>query len=365
MNAVPVSAIFAAAAALSGEVVDPNGSGSTAFVPDADTLARLTARLNEHLPKIWNAAAWPEVTHTEQWRMFGAAWFTAGISPVRGQVVIDPEANLPYLCLATPVAAPGVGLVVPPVSDTTKWLQLRSNYSEFQEWSASGVFTAGTVVRYQAQASGQWYVGLYVAAIAPSQGSTPPTPVPGLAPSSSGWLRIDTLPLVFTIPAGVGDILNVYPQDPREYRVDPLLYTLNDQGVRVAGNPGSAWFTYRDLCPYLFGAPWDEAANYVAGSQIYFVTGGVGDFYEVLSDTVAGQSPVTDPLLFERVEIPRRFAVYLGAKVAADWLRWDGQSEKASDPEAAALLEWDRLFLQLRQQKQARPMNVRTRGFQP
>ena len=366
MPSIPASAIFAAAAALAGEMVDPAGTGSTVFVPDADTLARLTARLNEHLPAIWNAQTWDDVTRVAQWRLFNAAWFTPQIIPAQEQVVIDPDGNLAYLCLRTPVPSPGVGLVVPPLSDTTKWIQLRPRYTEFQDWTASGIFTAGTVVRYQQSSGGAWYEGYYVATRDVPQGITPPSPVPApVTPVGGDWLRLDNRSLAFAKPDGVGDIVNVHAQDPRVYVTDPLAYSLTSDGVLVAGYPASAWFTYRLLCPYLWGAPFDASAAYQVGDQVFYVAGASGDFYEVLGTTTPGQTPENAATLFAKVEIPQRFGRYLAAKVAADWLRWDGQVEKAGDQDNDANRELDRLHFNFtRQQRQARRLPVVGRPYE-
>lgn len=361
MDAIAASALLAGAAALAGEMVDP---ATGTFTPDADTLARFTARLTVRLPKVWNANRWPEVTPVRQWRLFNAPWFTDGIGlPQREWKVIDREGNRVYLCLATPVSSPSLGLVVPPLTDATRWLPLAPEYPEAVEWSPSVDYEAGTVVRYQAKnSSGAWYEGLYVAAINPLVGSPPPSPASEFEIVSNQWIRVDTLSLLFQKPSGVGDILDVHPMDPRVYRCDPLTYELRDGGILVCGYPASAWFTYRLAPPVLHGAPLDTSASYAVGAQVYWQSGTVGDFYTVKTATVPGETPATSALKFTKIEIPRLFAQYLIAAVSADWLRWDGQVEKSSDQEAAAATELDRLHDNfVRQQKQQHKLPVRTR----
>jgi hypothetical protein len=144
-----------------------------------------------------------------------------------------------------------------------------------------------------------------------------------------------------------------------------LNFQLVDAAVRVEGDPGSATFRYRLECPTLMGDPLDEEAGYEAGAQVYFTlpdAAATGDFYVCLGSALAGETPISKPELWRRIELPYLFGPYLKRGVHADWCELDGQNEKAGVASLAAFerlqLEYDKIE---RQQRQQEPWTVATR----
>lgn len=341
---VHASTLLKAAAALAGEVI-VGGE----FAPDDDVVARFTARLSLHLPEIWNANAWTDITVTE--RRAWQHWFKAGTEYGLGAAVVDYTTGRRWISL---LDGNTLGL-----DDASAWWALQWGITP-DAYDATAASAVGDVL-FWPETPPWWYVCRVAAAA-------------GVLPSDTDhFARIgNRIPAEFffdnTLEADdaggpMGDVLRVTVGDPG---TDPdtceYKFTLNTRGVRVAGDPGSAWFTYRLPVPELGGASvWTAGETYAIGAQVYYHAGGVGDFYDVLDVTVAGESPASTPDKFSVVEIPKLFAVWLTAKVGADWLRWDGGTDKAGDQEQAAGLELDRLHLNLeRKQCQVGRLPVRT-----
>jgi hypothetical protein len=64
-------------------------------------------------------------------------------------------------------------------------------------------------------------------------------------------------------------------------------------------------------------------------SQVYFESGGVGDWYTCLSQASNGQSPASHPSKWERVELPQFLATLVGDLAVAYMQRGEGQSDKS------------------------------------
>lgn len=129
-------------------------------------------------------------------------------------------------------------------------------------------------------------------------------------------------------------------------------------GVQCLGASGVVWVGFRRVAPVLIGDTYDATTAYTAGQQVYFESGGVGNFHDCVAATTAGQSPSTHAGKWARVVIPLRFAPYLSRALFADWLTSQGQADKAGYYEqwAGALLaeEADKLYRQQGQQQRLR-----------
>lgn len=102
---------------------------------------------------------------------------------------------------------------------------------------------------------------------------------------------------------------------------------LSENGVQVLTPSTSAWIEYKQVCPQLKGDFIDLTLAYPAVGQIYFSD---GNFYDVLSTTAAGDTPVTQPTEFSVVQIPLIFSRYLQLGIYSDFLKVDGQEDKSN-----------------------------------
>jgi len=170
-------------------------------------------------------------------------------------------------------------------------------------------------------------------------------------------------PLVDTFQRPMEEVFGVWLDRSSCVGSASLGFALDESAVRVEGDPGSAWFRYRPLCPELTGDPWDEEAAYTIDQQAYYTDAvGVGDFWICLGEVTQGQAPGSDPLLWRKIEIPYIFGPYLARSLHADWYELDGQSDKSA---AALTSANERIQLELdkieRQQRQQEPWTVTTR----
>ena len=97
-------------------------------------------------------------------------------------------------------------------------------------------------------------------------------------------------------------------------------------------------------------------------SQILFEdSDGITNFWKNVIATSPGQSPDSSPDSWELIEIPEIFFNYAVYSSYADWLRMDGQTDKASSADALAQRKMDdESDKQERQQGWIAPMNVYT-----
>jgi len=133
-----------------------------------------------------------------------------------------------------------------------------------------------------------------------------------------------------TAPVGLGTVLAVSTADPRlSTRLSAVTWFLSSDGVQVYTG-SSVWIAHRLRCPVLRGAVFDATSVYAVGRQVYFssTTGPTpGNFYDVVTLTTAGQTPLTHAAKFSLVQIPRIFDRYLQQAAFADWLKSEDNTE--------------------------------------
>jgi hypothetical protein len=149
------------------------------------------------------------------------------------------------------------------------------------------------------------------------------------------WLPITSfdhyVPWDQTGQTALGTVVAVTQLDPRlTEKPKPMDYEVCDLGIRVKRGTNRPWLSFIRRPPSLFGAVWDSSAAYALADQVYFTNAtGVGNFYDALAATTAGQSPTTDPTKWAKTEIAERLSQWLSFGMYADYLIADGQNEKA------------------------------------
>jgi hypothetical protein len=138
--------------------------------------------------------------------------------------------------------------------------------------------------------------------------------------------------------AAIGTVLGCWASNPRVYvkgqastSADAIEWWLSENGVQVVTSTRkSVWLEYRVRTPNLKGVTWAAASTYTGGfSQVYYSDAATpGNFYDCVTTTAAGESPVTTPAKWSLVEIPRRFEQHLVYAATRDWLLSQGQAEK-------------------------------------
>lgn len=124
------------------------------------------------------------------------------------------------------------------------------------------------------------------------------------------------------------------------------------------------YLDYRSRVPNYTGGTFNAGIVYTFGQQFYYMdtVTGFSDYYSITTAaTTAGQTPNTNPTLFQALTIPYAFYDYSAESAYADWLRSEGQTAKGQIQDGAAedmmMTEFDRLE---RQQGIIMPWRVQT-----
>lgn len=181
------------------------------------------------------------------------------------------------------------------------------------------------------------------------------------------------------VPSDCGELLSVYDQDPRlTTRARLLKYFLYSSSstdyINLIDQVTPVYLEYKVKASALFGDAYSASSAYSVGAQVYFDTSTnsgsfvpgttaapAGNLYNCIVATSAGQSPVTTPASWSKVEIPYFCSDFLSRACLADFLRSEGQFEQAivaeNEAEKALEREVDKV---LREQGQIRRANVFT-----
>lgn len=146
------------------------------------------------------------------------------------------------------------------------------------------------------------------------------------------------------------------------YLLTPSGITTTTSGM--AGVLANPVYIYYRVAPFsYFGAAWTAILTYAIGDIVQFTnaTSGVINYYTCLAATTAGQSPVTNPSSWQLNWIPDILFQYCVYKGYADWLRTDGQFDKANAQEGLAQTILENEFdTQEREMGMSAPLRVQT-----
>lgn len=155
----------------------------------------------------------------------------------------------------------------------------------------------------------------------------------------------------FTPAADADEILAVFDKNPLSTsRAVPQTYTLYYDGVeKIVVHLESGYYVYRMKCPELTGDLYSTTVSYSVGAQVYFDEGsgtGVympvegkphkGNFYNCVLPTLAGETPLTHPSKWVKVQVPYVFGTYMAWGSTANWLVSEGMVQEAAVIEAKA-----------------------------
>jgi len=138
-------------------------------------------------------------------------------------------------------------------------------------------------------------------------------------------------------------------------------WTLTADGIQLLGQTTvtGVWVYYRKQCPTFSGSDYSASATYAVGDSMYYTdASNKGNFYVCLSATTAGQNPDSNASKWERQELPYDFFEYVVHSAYADWLRSDGQNDKAAQADEYAKDLQDAATLKLERQQRFVPQLV-------
>lgn len=96
-------------------------------------------------------------------------------------------------------------------------------------------------------------------------------------------------------------------------------------------------------------------------TQVYFESGGVGNWYDCIAVTVAGESPLTAPEKWRVIEVPQALEKPIIDLALAHLHRGEGQSDKALAEVRMQEADIDRVILLHADQGHLTQPNVFTR----
>lgn len=146
-------------------------------------------------------------------------------------------------------------------------------------------------------------------------------------------------------PAG-GKVLAVFRDDPRGEENPRQLFFTRHEGERVwikTRNLGyDAWVFYRPPSPPLAAVVDDGETARQTGDLVYFDN--PGDVYQAAVNAAAGSNPVDNEEDWTRVPVPAIAQRWLTHAIYADWLRDQGENDKAGVEERLAESRMEQLM---------------------
>jgi hypothetical protein len=367
-------------------------AGFTYSTLPADLALRLRGHISRRLREIWECEYWPELTRTQE-RHYRADW-AAGTTYAAGTEVFfkgSGAAQLSYyqsLRSGMPLTISILTRV-----GTLAWAVTATNHGlNTGDWvTVTGVTPTGFNLTAQITRTGAAIFNYTLAADPGSNGSgtmrASPNPASSTGATCLGWwypcqssysgttwalgtafaqgdvvyyavdnnyyvchtastgnLPTDTSYFGPVIPfdkyiayeqtgqTAIGEVRDVFNADPRVNRLfTPANWTLSTNGVQVPDGPATVWLEFRTRFKPLIGSDYSASTAYAVGDQILFnSSGSVLNFYECVTATSAGESPNTHASKWSIIEIPYLFQPYLVNGAYADFLKMDGQMDKAA-----------------------------------
>lgn len=170
--------------------------------------------------------------------------------------------------------------------------------------------------------------------------------------TQSGGDEGNYIPLANQSPT-ICDVFAVWNRSPKssQAQVD-LTWTLTENGIQIAENVSTAWVWYRRVPPVWEGELYDVNTSYPANIQAYDPA--LGNFYfakSAITGDGTDKSPNTQNALWSFVNVPEIFMDYLIRGTYADYLRHNGELDRARVAESDARDVLDHELLKLHTQQ--------------
>lgn len=160
----------------------------------------------------------------------------------------------------------------------------------------------------------------------------------------------------------IGEVFNVWNKSPKanQDQVEMTWY-LSENGIQISESTTPVWVYYRKTPIELTGEQYSQSTSYVSGDQAYDTT--LKDFYVANQAVASGadNSPNTQPSYWDKVSIPKIFEDYLIRGAVSDYLRHNGEYDRAriAEKDASDVIEHEILKLQ-KTQGQTTRIEVKT-----
>jgi len=158
----------------------------------------------------------------------------------------------------------------------------------------------------------------------------------------------------------ISEVFAVYTKSPKANQdVEELTWYLSENGIQIAQNNATVHVYFRKVPPTLTGDLYSQSTSYVSGDQAYDNTN--KNFYTANTSHSSGSdnSPYNRPSGWDLVSIPAIFQDYLIRGTYSDYLRHNGELDRARVAEADARDVLDHELFKLHQQQgQTTRLNV-------
>jgi hypothetical protein len=282
---------------------------------------------SDRLQRIWEARDWVEIKPVEK-RYFRDLYASA-TSYAAGAEVFYAGPRAYYQMLRTggvsgqaPATLSGTW-----IPNLAYWAECQTEYTA-DEYEASATYVQGDQVYYSVT---DRYYQLFAA-----------TSTGNLPTDTSKWGVLTPfdryVAYAQTGLTAFDQAFAAYDRDPElDGRARALTAFQSELGLQVMDDVPWAWVDFRRRVPSLSGDTWDSTATYAVGDQAYFSSGTArGNFYDCITATSAGESPLTAAAKWSLVQIPFAFRGWLIHGAAADYARPDGNLSIADREEALA-----------------------------
>jgi hypothetical protein len=301
-------------------------------LPTTDQFPKFRIGLDLALGHCWRSEWWPDLMLAEE-RYFRANWLAATVYGKTTEIY-DSATQGYYQCLRTGVTGAGQSpTTTAGVERSAYWARCRSTYSG-NNWVVGTAYAVGEVRFYPVT---NRYYQCHTAHT--SSG----TLVPDATGGSENWgVLTPFLRTISKTQSGqtvIGDCFDIKNIDPRpSQRWASLDWDNVADAILVRGEPTRVWVQFRIKRPRLKGNYYSAALVYTPGQQIYFDNAGtqVGNFYDCVTTTVAGESPSTTAAKWTVVQIPDFFYGALVHRGVSKMLVAEGQDDRANVPAAFA-----------------------------
>ena len=158
----------------------------------------------------------------------------------------------------------------------------------------------------------------------------------------------------------IGEVFAVYTKSPKANQdVEELTWYLSENGIPSAEINTTVHVYFRKVPPEISGDLYSQSTAYSSGNQVYDKT--QGNFYEANQSVASGSdnSPSAQPTYWDLVSVPAIFQDYLIRGGYSDYLRHNGELDRARVAEADARDVLDHELFKLHtQQGQTTRLNV-------
>lgn len=285
-----------------------------------ETALRLRGHISRRFRSAWECDYWPELTRTQERRYradyYGGTTYSAPTATTSTEVFYPATLAYYQVLRASTGNVPATFSSGAYTTNTAYWYAAQSSYSG-NDWANGTAYTVGTVVRYQ---NDNRFYACHTAHTAAGFDTTKF----GILTPFDKYIAYEQ-----SGQTALGEVRDVYSRDPKVNRnFAAANWTLSSNGLQVPDGPAIVWVEFRLRFAPLVGSDWASGTSYAVNDQVlYNSSGSIKNFYTCIQAT-SSVAP-SNTAYWTIVEIPYLFQPYLVMGAYADYLRMDGQNDKA------------------------------------